>query len=672
MNIDVDKCRQWEQVAPPATCYKKSFVYRMTVADILNVLEEDDDIINPSFFIAPPDNPTLSDCDSDDDDTCNINNLSGNQLRGEGELKGQKITKDGLVTIRIGGINDENIDQGNGGQIEEDKESNQNEEGEEEIINSSTSLGSSGTDVNKEKRKTNYSTHKADTQPQKRKTQTLNLNTKKKIKANKKQRIWEKKDIADCTAIEFTRADFLLQDYSPEQLFEFFFDDEVLNYIVSCTNQYALEKGNMNFYTSKNEIKLFFAILFLSGYNTMARYRMYWEVAQDTHNEAVSRAMSRTRFEDLLKYIHFCENNNLDPEDKFSKVRNVMSMLNERWLQYFPGDVYLSIDESMVPYFGRYGAKQHIHGKPIRFGYKVWVLATRLGYAIQAEPYQGKKTGANIPELGVGGSVVIDLISELPQNRKYCLFFDNFFTSMKLLEELKKRGYHGTGTIRADRVEQAPLPDISEIKKQPRGTFEQVTDKDNDITLVRYMDNSVFTMASTVTGVQPMGKAKRWSSSQKKHILVPQPNCVTWYNLNMGGIDRLDENISTYRVHIRNKKWYWPMIAYMLNVSMNNAWQLYRMTPKGAVDKLDLLGFTRHVVQTYLRTSSENRPSAGRPSQKVASRVLPGIRYSGIGHNLETVEKQLRCALCSKATRKRCKTCLVGCHILCTEEFHTP
>ncbi|XP_046679935.1 piggyBac transposable element-derived protein 3-like [Homalodisca vitripennis] len=315
-----------------------------------------------------------------------------------------------------------------------------------------------------------------------------------------------------------------------------------------------------------------------------------------------------------------------DKDDKFAKVRSVMCMLNERWLRYFPGDIYLSIDESMVPYFGRHGLKQHIHGKPIRFGYKVWILATRLGYAIQAEPYQGKATGATIPELG---------------------------------------------TIRVDRVEDAPLRKPQDLKKEPRGTFHQITDTDTNITLVRYMDNSVFTIASTATGVRPEGKAKRWSSSNKKHIVVPQPNCVNWYNMNMGGVDRLDENVSTYRIHIRNKKWYWPMVAYMLNVSMNNAWILYRMTPKGAEEQLDLLGFTRYIVRTYMRTCTSHRSSAGRPSQTVSSRVLPEIRFSGKDHHLETVQKQIRCALCSKATRKRCKTCQVGCHVLCAEAFHT-
>ena len=40
----------------------------------------------------------------------------------------------------------------------------------------------------------------------------------------------------------------------------------------------------------------------------------------------------------------------------------------------------LAIDEQMVPYFGRHSAKMFIGGKPIRFVFKNWVLASSDGY----------------------------------------------------------------------------------------------------------------------------------------------------------------------------------------------------------------------------------------------------------------------------------------------------
>ena len=73
----------------------------------------------------------------------------------------------------------------------------------------------------------------------------------------------------------------------------------------------------------------------------------------------------------------------------------------------------------------------HLCGKPIRFGYKVLCMCTPEGYLIQAEPYQGANTGDNIEGLGMGGSVVANLTSELPHSN-FSLFFDNLFTSLPL------------------------------------------------------------------------------------------------------------------------------------------------------------------------------------------------------------------------------------------------
>ncbi|GBP43079.1 Chimeric ERCC6-PGBD3 protein [Eumeta japonica] len=68
----------------------------------------------------------------------------------------------------------------------------------------------------------------------------------------------------------------------------------------------------------------------------------------------------------------------------------------------------IPVDEAMIPYYGRHGCK-HIKGKPIRYGFKAWVGATRLGYVLWMEPYQGATTMCNpiYKELGLGASVVL-------------------------------------------------------------------------------------------------------------------------------------------------------------------------------------------------------------------------------------------------------------------------
>ena len=99
--------------------------------------------------------------------------------------------------------------------------------------------------------------------------------------------------------------------------------------------------------------------------------------------------MTRTRFEEILRFLHVSDNLELNAIDTFSKIRPLLCWLNERWLLLSPTKKHLSTDKSMVPYYGRHDTKQHIHGKPIRFGYKLWSRTASAGYMLQCEPLPG-------------------------------------------------------------------------------------------------------------------------------------------------------------------------------------------------------------------------------------------------------------------------------------------
>jgi len=62
----------------------------------------------------------------------------------------------------------------------------------------------------------------------------------------------------------------------------------------------------------------------------------------------------------------------------------------------------------------------------------------------------------------------------------------------------------------------------------------------------------------------------------------------------MGGVDRLDKNIAQYRIGIRSRKWYWPIIAYLLQTAMHNAWILYRDSDAAASFNTVTFTFTVH------------------------------------------------------------------------------
>ena len=155
--------------------------------------------------------------------------------------------------------------------------------------------------------------------------------------------------------------------------------DKFIDHICKETKTYAAHKGNHTFKIDSNEMRSLLAVLLLSGYILYARHSMYWEMCLDSRNTIVASLFTRNRFLNVLEYHHLADNNNLNPSDKFSEVNPLLRMMNESCLENFIPEKNISIDESMVPYYGRHGCKQYIQNKPVKFGYKLWVAATPLG-----------------------------------------------------------------------------------------------------------------------------------------------------------------------------------------------------------------------------------------------------------------------------------------------------
>ncbi|KAF2883764.1 hypothetical protein ILUMI_22409 [Ignelater luminosus] len=223
--------------------------------------------------------------------------------------------------------------------------------------------------------------------------------------------------------------------------------------------------------------------------------------------------------------------------DKFSKVRPLIDAMNQRFIDSAPQEECHSLDESMVPYYGRHGAKQFIRGKLIRWGYKFWMSITRLDYVEWFDSYQGSSTTI--------------------QGFQYLLryLFRQFFTTLQLLEELKSKGQKGTGTIRENRLGKDCKVMVSNtLKKKERGSFDYCTAEENEIVVCKWNDSNAVSITSNSNPVFPTMQVKRYSEKDKKRVLVDQPNIIKEYNENMGGVDRADENISHYRVSIRGKK----------------------------------------------------------------------------------------------------------------------
>ena len=123
----------------------------------------------------------------------------------------------------------------------------------------------------------------------------------------------------------------------------------------------------------------------------------------------------------------------------------------------------------MIPYFGRHSCKQFIRGKPIRFGYKIWMLASNTGLPYRVAIYQGKENGGD-SDKPLAYRVVTSSLSPCANPSDQHVFFD-FFSSYQLMKTLSEKGFKATGTFRADRTNGCPLKCVKEFKKMDRGEY---------------------------------------------------------------------------------------------------------------------------------------------------------------------------------------------------------
>lgn len=453
---------------------------------------------------------------------------------------------------------------------------------------------------------------------------------------------------------------------TPLQFFSLFFSDDLISKIVVETNLYA-QQANANLNVTKDEMYVVLGGIILSGYAKYPNKRMYWSNMNDCP-KMLANAIRQKRFESILAHFHFNDNSKIDVNDRIYKLRPLVDSLNESFLKHGGVPENLSIDESMIPYYGKHYAKQYIKGKPIRFGYKIWAICSSTGYLLNFSIYTGK-SDCPVSSLGLGGSVVMDLITKanIPPNKGHKLYFDRFFTSFKLMQFLSQKGYCASGTILENRTAKCSIKSSKTILKESRGYCDYRYDDNSGVLICSWKDNKVVTMATTFDSVN-LTNCVRWSKEKKSKVNVPQPEMIANYNKGMGGVDLMDQMISVYRSRIRQRKWYWPIFLYLLDVSITNAWFLMRKVCPNDPKCSSLLNFRRELCKSILELYGTER----RRSMSGAVSVSNDARYDGYQHMIDAIPNQRRCAECGVKAKFICLKCQKPLHPkTCFKSFHT-
>ena len=188
-------------------------------------------------------------------------------------------------------------------------------------------------------------------------------------------------------------------------IFQLFFTTSLMEYIVQQTNLYARQCMGDDQYAAwtvitTEELSAFFGFMICMGLVHVSALTEYWSKDETFRYSPVADRISRDRYMEIQRYLHFADNTTLEPPgspayNKLGKVQTVLDTLNIRFQEAYNLHRDISVDE---PFKGRSTLKQYLPNKPVKRGIKVWMLAdAKTGYLTNFEVYTDKK-GSTSPQ----------------------------------------------------------------------------------------------------------------------------------------------------------------------------------------------------------------------------------------------------------------------------------
>ncbi|XP_037026607.1 piggyBac transposable element-derived protein 3-like [Bradysia coprophila] len=350
------------------------------------------------------------------------------------------------------------------------------------------------------------------------------------------------------------------ENLSPLDYFMRYIPEEMFDAFVTFTNIYAEQQKTKKWYpTNKPEIKQFIGLQIYMGNLKLPRIELFY--SKDLDLKMFRDTIPLYRFYLLRTNLHLIDVEKIpkDCTDKFVRVRPLMDAVRKRCLE-LPVEEFLSVDEQMIPMRGRVtkGVKQYVKNKPkIKWGIKNLVLCGKSGLAYDFICYQGSTTEFDpkmLSTFGSGATMVLHLANRIDKSG-HKLFFDNFFSTFQLFQVLAQKEIYAAGTVRLDRFAKPPFTSAAEMKKKGRGSSEQKVSADGSVVCVKWFDNKCVALASNYVGIGVTDKAHRFDKGSQQKLAIERPQIVREYNINMGGVDLMNQMISYYRISIRSKKW---------------------------------------------------------------------------------------------------------------------
>ena len=466
-------------------------------------------------------------------------------------------------------------------------------------------------------------------------------------------------------------ATFTLEKESNElDFFLKFFDEGLFAKIVEETNNYAenciQRKPDQKWKeVSVQELKAFFGIYIYISVVQIPTYTLAWSQMWPFGSTSIPEIMTRTRFEQISKYLH-CNNVSQNPprrtagHDKLCHVRPILESIQQKCLENYNPFREQSIDEGMIAYKGRLSFKQYLPAKPTKFGIKVWERASpQNGFCHEFQIYTGKVEGGATEE-GLGARVVKDLTRKITKKGHH-IYMDNFFSSPKLFTDLYSEDVYCCGTVRGNRK---GMPEaIKGCKLKNHGDYKIM--QKNELCATAWKDKkTVFYLSTNADPTEMISVQRKQKDGSVKD--VPCPVVGQQYNRYMFGVDRADQLQMQYSTCRKSKKWWKYLLWFPVDLAVVNAYICMKESTNHKIKTRSGREITRTQLNFRMQLSRQ-LIGTFRGSRKRKARS--NVDSEGVAHWPVKHTKRGKCKQCTAEKRRhevnvQCKQCKV---FLCIE-----
>ena len=327
------------------------------------------------------------------------------------------------------------------------------------------------------------------------------------------------------------------------------------------------------------------------------------------------------------------------------------------------------MDERIVKSKHRSGIRQYIKNKPVKFGLKLWVIAdSRSGYTYDFSVYTGSKernpNAIQVSSKGLGYDVVRELCKPL-EGQGYHIFFDNFYTSKTLVQDLFECKLPSSGTTCENRRGfPVTLKDGKQwARKVDRGSMRW--QREGNLLALQWKDTKVVTMLTTIDNASEYVNVTRKIKQDGKFVAkeVPQPITISHYNKFMNAVDKSDQYLSKYNLLRKCLRWWKTLFFHLIDISIINGFILYRLYAASNPNIKELQRSSRYSVLEFHEEVARQLGGLemydNPPVYKATSNVKPSAFETE--HLVMFSDVKRNCKVCYKLTKTVLKV-----HSYCT------